>query len=211
MARRLEIDDELFAKAEELCPEYLSTTGFINLILDQGLQKNWVMATLPAYRVGAGNPDRYDPKLPLQFPPDLEVTNSEAQQAAVPSKKKNSLETLSLTPQLEKFDDLIREFFRLKKGSKSKTAWSHLMTGLTKIQDKYGDEVVREQLMAAINGRWTGITLKNYEQFGKPKPKPAWQQEPEMKHPAHRDFTAERLAVERAERADEQTHNFLGL
>lgn len=62
------------------------------------------------------------------------------------------------------------------------------MTGLTKIQDKYGDDVVEEQLMAAINGRWNGITLKNYEEFGKAKPKPAWQAEPEVKHPAYKVF-----------------------
>ena len=57
------------------------------------------------------------------------------------------------------------------------------MTGLTKIQDKYGDDVVKEQLMAAINGRWAGITLKNYEEFGKAKPKPAWQQQAEKPAP----------------------------
>jgi len=161
------------------------------MILDQALDFQNGGANVPTCRAGAGNPNGVVQKLPLQFPPELEVTNSEAQHTAVPSKKKNSLETLSLTPSLEKFEKLIREFFRLKKGSKSKTAWAHLMGGLTKIQDKYGDAVVKEQLMAAINGRWAGITLKNYEEFGKPKPKPAWQQEPEMKHPAHQVFKAD--------------------
>jgi len=222
MTRRVEIDDELHDMATAQCPKYLSVTGFINLLIDQGLTNLAVMPTVSACYAGAGNPGNNPQKLPLQFPPDLEVTSFEAPTEAVPSKKKNSLETLSLTPPLEKFDDLIREFFRLKKGSKSKTAWAHLMTGLTKIQDKYGDDVVKEQLMAAINGRWAGITLKNYEEFGKAKPKPAWQQEAETKHPAYRVVTAESLEEERnatiqrererqqARLKEEEKHNFLG-
>ena len=188
---RIDIPDDLFEKIESHKPIYLDRKGFVCLVLDQALDFQNGGATVPAYCVGAGNTYPVHGKPPLQFPPDLEVTNSEPPTEAVPSKKKNSLETLSLTPALEKFEDLIREFFRLKKGSKSKTAWAHLMGGLTKIQDKYGDAVVKEQLMAAINGRWAGITLKNYEEFGKPKPKPAWQQEPEMKHPAHQVFKAD--------------------
>ena len=210
MPKRVEIDDDLHALAEQNCPKYLSVTGFINLIIDQSLDR---VSRLPTCRAGAGNTFNVSRQPSPQSPLNeagLNGPDFQASGEAVPSKKKNSPETLSLTPPLEKFDELIREFFRLKKGSKSKTAWSHLMTGLTKIQDKYGDTVVEEQLMAAINGRWSGITLKNYEEFGKPKPKPAWQQEPEMKHPAHRDFTAERLAAERAQREEEEKHNFLG-
>ena len=160
---KIDIPDALFEKIESSKPEYLDRKGFVCLILDQALDFQNGGATVPAYCVGAGNTFPVHQKPPLQFPPDLEVTNPEPPIEAVPSKKKNSLETLSLIPELEKFEKLIREFFRLKKGSKSKTAWAHLMGGLTKIQNKYGDQVVEEQLMAAINGRWNGITLKNYE------------------------------------------------
>ena len=186
---RIDIPDDLFEKIESQKPIYLDRKGFVCLILDQALDFQNGGATVPAYCVWCGKhvPSTI-PKPPLQFPPDLEVTNSEAQQTAVPSKKKNSLETLSLTPSLEKFEKLIREFFRLKKGSKSKTAWAHLMGGLIKIQDKYGDEVVEEQLMAAINGRWTGITLKNYEQFGLTRVDRS--APPVLNHPASRVFTA---------------------
>ena len=40
------------------------------------------------------------------------------------------------------------------------------MGGLTKIQDKYGDAVVNEQLIA-INGKWQSITLRNMQNIGK--------------------------------------------
>jgi hypothetical protein len=204
----------------------LSKAGVARVLIRHAMTSGWQpldkVSNIATCSAGAGNPGNNPQKLPLQFPPNLEVTSSEAPTEAVPSKKKNSLETLSLIPKLEKFDDLIREFFRLKKGSKSKTAWAHLMTGLTKIQDKYGDDVVKEQLMAAINGRWAGITLKNYEEFGKAKPKPAWQQEAETKHPAYRVVTAESLEEERnatiqrererqqARLKEEEKHNFLG-
>lgn len=43
------------------------------------------------------------------------------------------------------------------------------MRELTKIQDNYGDDVVRDQLVLAEAQRFQSITLKNYEQFGVPK------------------------------------------
>ena len=66
--------------------------------------------------------------------------------------------------------DLIRDFWRGKKGSKAERAWKLLMSELTKIQEAHGHQVVSEQLELAINGRWTSVTLANYERF-KPKAK----------------------------------------
>jgi len=210
MTKRVEIDDELHDLATSLCPKYLSVTGFLNLILDEGLREKQVMPKLPAYRVGAAGTPKESAVQAVQTSTPQQPSQPSEAVKAVPSKGENLKEPLTLIPKLQKFENLIREFFRLKKGSKSKTAWAHLMTGLSQIYDKYGESVIEGQLMAAINGRWAGITLKNYEQFGVIQTKP-WQQEPEMKHPAHRDFTAERLEAERKEREAEEQHNFLGL
>ena len=65
-------------------------------------------------------------------------------------------------------DDLIRDFWRIKGGSKGDRAWSLLLTELTKIQDLHGDAVLRQQIELAINGKWKGITLANLERFTKP-------------------------------------------
>ena len=177
------ITDAQMAWLEGQVEQFRPKSVVVRELIDSAMKGLDTSGTIPAYRVGARNPNGVVQELPYQFPPDLEVTTPEAQHTAVPSKKKNSLETLSLTPSLEKFEKLVREFFRLKKGSKSKTAWAHLMGGLTKIQDKYGDAVIEEQLMAAINGRWNGITLKNYEEFGKAKPKPQWVKDQEKAAP----------------------------
>jgi hypothetical protein len=103
------------------------------------------------------------------------------------NKKDNTIISLrTISPKLERHKELIEEFWRIKKGSKGETAWKLLQTELGKICDKYGNDVLAEQLQLAINGKWAGVTLRNYEQF-KPKTQ---QTQAEMKHPASRVFTA---------------------
>ena len=92
--------------------------------------------------------------------------------------------------------ELIDQFWRVKKGSKSQTAWNLLMTELKKIKSAYNDDRLQEQLELAVNGLWAGITLRNMQRFETPTQKAA---EPEIKHPAYRDFTAERLEQEAQE------------
>ena len=196
----IQIHDDLVPLVQQQCPKSLSTTTFCALLLEQGLTG---CANVAAYSVGAGNRNEVHAKLPLQFPPDLEVTSSNPPTEAVQSVQPKSWKPKSVNARLTKFESLILEFWRVKKGSKGETAWKRLQGQLEKFLDAYGDSVVHDQLELAINGKWAGIEFSRYEQF-KPAKKP-WQQEPEMKHPAHRDFTAERIAAER-----ESTENFLG-
>ena len=222
MPKRVEIDDELHDLAQAHCPKYLSVTGFINLIIDQGLTG---VGKVSAYHVGAGERFNVHQKLPLKFPPELEVTTSEASADVASTdidssnpyvgrelvkggsggKEGKGVTNLKPIPSnLTQHETLIREFWTCKKGSRNTRAWSLLLTELDKIQDKFGSERTQEQLTLAINGLWKGVTMTNMQRF-EPAKKP-WQQEPEMKHPAHRDFTAERIA---AEREAESTDNFL--
>ena len=96
--------------------------------------------------------------------------------------------------QLRPFKDAIDAYWRVKQGSKSDTAWTRLMNNLLKFLDKYGKDVVEEQLGKAESGKWKGIELSNYESM-QPAKKAT---EPEPKHPAYHDFTAERLEQEAA-------------
>jgi len=95
---------------------------------------------------------------------------------------------------LSRHEELIAEFWKVKKGSKGETAWKLLNTELVKLQSKYGDAVVEEQLQLAINGKWAGIRLSNYEQFKAPKGSTPAQ--PEYKHPASRVFQGGRFVDE---------------
>ena len=100
---------------------------------------------------------------------------------------------------LKPFKEAIDAYWRVKQGSKSDTAWTRLMNNLLKFLDKYGKDVVEEQLGKAEQGKWKGIELSYYESM-QPAKKAT---EPEPKHPAYRDFTAERLKQEAAEAIQE--------
>lgn len=91
---------------------------------------------------------------------------------------------------LLKHETLIREFWNVKRGSKSDSAWALLQTELTKIQAAHGDDRLEEQLQLGINGLWKGITMRNFQRFETPTK--GGHKEPEHRHPASRVFTAQR-------------------
>jgi len=81
-------------------------------------------------------------------------------------KKKPLTVKKEIPPSLLCHSDLIHSFWDTKAGAKSKQAWALLMTELGKIQERYDDRVLRDQLELAAASRWKSVTLKNYEQFG---------------------------------------------
>lgn len=89
---------------------------------------------------------------------------------------------------LERHAELIKEFWKLKKGSRGPTAWTLLMNELLKLLKRHGHDVVDQQLQLAINGKWASVSCSRYEQF-----KPSAKGDPphdQSKHPAGRVFTA---------------------
>ena len=101
---------------------------------------------------------------------------------------------MSIPAELEPESEFIREFWKHKKGSKGQVAWKLLTAELEKIRSAYGLPVVSEQLQLAINGKWQGITLRNYENFSAPKGNTPPQ--PVHKHPAAREFRNGRFVDE---------------
>ena len=229
MPKRVEIDDELHDLAQANCPKYLSVTGFINLIIDQGLTG---VGKVSAYHVGAE--DAGTQKLPLQFPPELEVTSTPSStNTSNTTKRGNGVGRESegnprkggsrepKNPQLHfpanethvpddlgTLSDELLDFWKHKSGKTTERAWKGLIAECRKIvDDKNGSiEILRDELLNAATRGQAGMEYSRWLAYSaKPKAKPAWQQEPEMKHPAHRDFTAERIAAEQ-----EGDQNFLG-
>ena len=81
----------------------------------------------------------------------------------------------------------------MKQRSKSETAWNRLINKLMKFLEKYVKDVVEEQLGKAESVKWKALEISNYENM-----QPAKKQgEMPAKHPASRDWTAERLQRER--------------
>ena len=168
----IRVDADLLQRVEVAKPKYLSTAGFFQLLAEQalaGLVDNLTLSplTIPPYPTPSeGSESSGDEGVKLKERQRLELIGGEgvlSEEINHPPKQGKSID-----PALEAYSDLIRDFWRTKKGSKGDRAWSLLQTGLKAIQSAYGDSVVREQLELAINGRWQSITLANYERF-KPK------------------------------------------
>jgi hypothetical protein len=165
------IPDSVMADVESQKPRSLSLAAFCALLIDRGLTSDPITQTMgePAARRASNT-----------------LSSS--------SKIIKPIVSMSLSAELEPEAELIREFWRLKKGSKGETAWKLLTGELLKIRSKHGNTVMREQLELAINGKWQGITLRNYENFSAPKGNTPAQ--PEHKHPAAREFRNGRFVDE---------------
>ena len=183
----IRVDSDLLQRIESIKPTYLSTNGFFQLLAEQALTQGFTL----------GKPnDRQREVLP-SLNKEEEVKNQKLLSESInhPPKQRKQID-----PELLEFEMLIREFWGIKGGTKTETSWKMLMTGLKAIKDLDGSDATEDQLVAAINGKWKGITLRNYQQFkakGQPKP---WQQEPETRHPAFKD--AREIIQERGEEWD---------
>ena len=103
---------------------------------------------------------------PLTLAERPAAEGSGASTSSSTKKRTTKSSSLEVQPPLHAHEDLIRDFWKSKAGSKSEAGWKLLNAELLKIQEKYGDRVVREQLELAAANRWKGVSLRNYEQFG---------------------------------------------
>ena len=175
MSRRINMHlDEEFAETIELHkPKSLALAAFCALLIEEALDKRLEPQTMgePAARRASSSTSK-------------KVSTTKSVIGAIPE-------------ELADHAELIKDFWRVKKGSKGDVAWKLLMGELGKIRAKYGDAVVTEQLQLGINGKWNGIQLSNYEKFSvKPGAK-----EPEVNHPAYR--SADQVLAEQ-KRIEEQ-------
>ena len=82
--------------------------------------------------------------------------------------KKEKPEEKVIPEDLKAYTELIRNFWKVKKGSKSIQAWKQQITEYRKFIEKYGEKILRDQLEAGIlAGSWKGCTVKNYESIRK--------------------------------------------
>ena len=197
-------DEKFLERLRQHKPATLSLSSFLGFCAEQHLNSLDTAANVPAYRVGAEdtlyvNDSVYSKQKLLQEEAPISVSKKilphldgdgadgvGRESEGNPRKEgcKSSLRR-EVDADLKQHEDLIRDFWQVKQGSKADRAWSLLMTELRKIKDKYGDACVSHQIQLAINGKWKGITMQNFARFA-----PKEQQQPELKHPASRVFTA---------------------
>ena len=147
------LDMELITKILEIKPKYITTTAFLNLLLED------------AYNVRCKN----DKNMALYIHKDKELNKKGLEKKEQKEKinKKEKQEKI-IPDDLKHLQTLIDDFWKVKKGSKSIQAWKQQITEYKKFIEKYGEKVLRDQLEQGIlAGTWKGCTIKNYESISK--------------------------------------------
>ena len=151
------LDRSLIDKITAIKPKYITTNGFINMLLEDAYNdrvNKKVNLTNNIDYIYTDNKDLEDKKLERKEQKE-KINKKEKQEKIVPD-------------DLKHIEQLILEFWKTKKGSKSIEAWKRQNTEYRKFIDKYGVETLKDQLDAGIlAGSWKGCTIKNYESIQK--------------------------------------------
>ncbi len=208
----LTISEVTEAKLKEKKPEYLSLSKYINMILKSSLDNLDSLVRLPAYRVGAEEISNHiDNK--TSTPVNEDKVHFESSNFSSKEKNlKNSISVLgedvgresegnpkntplpydfetSIPDKLKPYSDKIASFWRVKKGTKNRLAWSLQMGELEKILDNLGKKVLVEQLdQACMAGTWKQINYNRTIEYSDKK-----EEVKQTKHPAHKVFKASDL------------------
>jgi hypothetical protein len=200
------------AKLKKKKPEYLSLSKYINMILESSLDNLDSLVRLPAYRVGAEETST-NIDLNISTPVNEDKVHSESSNFLSKEKNlKNSISILgedvgresegnpkntplpydfetSIPDKLKPYSDKIASFWRVKKGTKNRLAWSLQMGELEKILDNLGKKVLVEQLdQACMAGTWKQINYNRTIEYSDKK-----EEVKQTKHPAHKVFKASDL------------------
>ena len=197
------------AKLKKKKPEYLSLSKYINMILESSLDNLDSLVRLPAYRVGAEETST-NIDLNTSTPVNKDKVHFESSNFSSKEKNlKNSIAVLgedvgresegnpkntplpydfetSIPDKLKRYVDKIAAFWRVKKGTKNRLAWSLQMVELEKILDNLGESVLIEQLdQACMSGTWKQINYNRTVQYSDKE-----EEKKITKHPQSRIFTA---------------------
>jgi hypothetical protein len=192
------IPADLLDRIDAAKPNFLDRKGFLCLLLTHALDAS----EGSGYSLGKGGRgvganeakalNSLEPQTNSQQP------GSESSNELSSPKNKAQRFVFSVPEDLAWCKPKLSEYWRdYKAGRKSKPAAATLISGVRKIAEKYGQQVVLDQLDLACAYNWENVTLANYERFGLPVRKgggPA--AVPEMKHPASREFRNGRFVDE---------------
>ena len=148
------INRDLIKSIDEIKPKYITTTAFINQLIEEGIEYK---------KLKKQNMLNYIYNIKDNLQEGLEPKENKEKI----NKKETKEKVKKVVPEdLEKFKDYMNEFWKVKKGSKSEFSWKIQIAECRKIKDKYGDKVLTEQLKAGVlAGGWKGLSLSNYERI----------------------------------------------
>ena len=172
------LDMELITKILKIKPKYITTTAFLNMLLEDAYIarcKNEKNMQLYIHKDNKFESKKLDNK---SIDKDLErkeqkekINKKEKQEKIVPD-------------DLKHLEIPILDFWKVKKGSKSIKAWKLQITEYRKFIEKYGVDVLKDQLDAGtLAGTWKGLKLSHYEEQLKRINRFEKEPEPTTQHP----------------------------
>ena len=160
------LDRSLIDKISAIKPKYITTNGFINMLLEDAYNdrvNKKVNLTNNVDYIHINNKELEDKKLDNKSI-DKDLERKEQKEKINKKEKQEKI----IPDDLQHLQTLIDDFWKVKKGSKSIQAWKQQITEYRKFIEKYGEQVLRDQLEAGIlAGSWKGCTVKNYESITK--------------------------------------------
>ena len=171
---RPSLDRDLICRILDIKPKYITTTAFLNLLLED------------AYNARCKN----EKNMALYIHKDKELDKKGLERKEQKEKiNKKEKQEKNIPDDLKHLQTLIDDFWKVKKGSKSIQAWKLQLTEYRKFIEKYGEQVLRDQLEAGIlAGTWKGLKISNYEEQLKRVTRFAKEPEPETKAPKYVQF-----------------------
>jgi hypothetical protein len=160
------IEQSLIDKIAAIKPKYITTNGFIHMLLEDAyndrVNKKQNLTNNVDY-IYTNNKELEDKKLDNKSI-DKDLERKEQKEKINKKEKQEKI----IPDDLQHLQTLIDDFWKVKKGSKSIQAWKQQITEYRKFIEKYGEKVLRDQLEAGIlAGTWKGCTIKNYESIRK--------------------------------------------
>ena len=150
----VKIDEKVLHKFRKIKPSYLTMTAFLSSMLDFAYQQHTKTLTNDVTYIYTNNKEL-----------DKEGLERKEQKEKINKKEKQEK---NIPDDLQHLQTLIDDFWKAKKGRKSIQAWKQQITEYRKFIQKYGEQILRDQLEAGIlAGSWKGCTLKNYETISK--------------------------------------------
>ena len=188
----IKLDADVYNSMEAKKPRYLSTSGFIALVLEIHDKGEVAGLTLPPLQ----SPQHTHPLREERIEREKEGLNeSEAnvQKGRKGERKETKTKRFNfLVPDALDWckGDLTTYWKEGKTGKKTEHAAKLLFSEVEKIASNYSQSIALEQIALATANSWESITLKNYERFGLAPNVSKQTKEPDPQHGPYKVFKA---------------------
>ena len=196
----MRIDRDLYDEFVGYTPSYMTTTAFINLCAEKGLDsidKGFTLIKPSAPQAGP-RPSGADGFISNKEDIDIKEEVKEKK----PKTKKDPFSSKTLDPdlvpaELQDCHEQVVAFWSVKKGTRSKRSAEMLFNKLLAMSPS--DRI--KALDAAYNAQWASVFEPKRDAPTHSRAMSRDTPAQEFKHPAYRDFTAERIARQQEEAA----------